>query len=301
MIKIMADSTCDLSEEVIAKYDIDVVPLTVVIDGENYRDRIDIQPDEIYEKLPTMSELPTTAMPSPSAYINVFEAGIDKGYNEFLCICMSSGTSGSYQSAVLAKELFYENNPDSEIKIHIVDSQCMSHGSGWLILKSAKLKELGAGFEDLVLFNETVKTCVRHFLSVDDLNNLIKSGRLSSGAALIGKVLNVKPVMSMKDGKGAVVAKFRGQKKVLNHYVEEFKKCVHKGLTDFTIIGYTSNKKVAEKLKEKLVNETFFDGEIHIMQMGAAVGTHVGLGGLSFYFVQKREEFMEKIEQLKWK
>lgn len=301
MIKIMADSTCDLSDEVIAQYDLDIVPLNVIIDGEGYRDRIDIQPDEIYEKLSEMKELPTTTMPCPSAYIDVFEKGIKNGYDSFLCICMSSGTSGSYQSAVLAKDLYFEQNPDSDLNIYIVDSTCMSHGSGWLVIKSAMLKELGASFEDLIKFNETVKKCVRHFLSVDDLANLIKSGRISSGAALIGKVLNVKPIMSMKDGKGAVVAKLRGQKKVLNHYVEEFKKSVHKGLTDFTIIGYTSNKSIAEKLKEKLLNETLFDGEIYIMQMGAVVGTHVGLGGLSFYFVQKREEFLEKIDQLKFK
>lgn len=163
----------------------------------------------------------------------------------------------------------------------------MSHGSGWLILKSAKLLELGYSFDQLVEFNEKHKTRVKHFLSVDDLNNLIKSGRLTNVSAFIGKLLRVKPIMSMKQGKGAIVAKERGRNKVLKFYVDEFIRRVEKEVTDFVIIGYTSDVNVANVLKEKIINETDFQGEIYIMQMGVAVGTHVGLGGLSMFFLEK--------------
>lgn len=286
MIKIIADSTCDLSDEILKKYDIGIAPLTIKIGDKVFRDRVDIQPDEFYHQLEALEELPTTAMPSPTEFINLFEEAHSNGCNEIICITMSSGTSGSYQSAVIAKEYFDEKTNGS-VKVHVVDSKCMSHGSGYLILKTAILRERGASFDELVDFNETYKTNIKHFLSVDDLDNLIKSGRLTEVSALIGKVLKVKPVMSMRNGKGAIVAKVRGRKKVFSHYIDEYKKRVDILLTDFVIIGYTSDRSIAETMKTKLLTETGFKGDVYVMQMGVSVGTHVGLGGLSMYFIEK--------------
>lgn len=287
MIKIMADSTCDLSKEIIAKYDIGIAPLSIIIKGQTYRDKIDMEPDDFYNILGELEEEITTSMPSPTEYLKIIDKAIETGHTEILCICMSSGTSGSYQSAVLAKDYFYQENPESPIKIHVVDSKSMSHGSGWLIIKSARLRESGATFEQLIEFNESYKKNVKHFLCVDDLSNLIRSGRLSNASALIGKILKIKPIMTMKKGKGAIVAKERGQNKVLKHYVEEFIDRNDEKVTDFIIIGYTSVKAIAEKLMEKLKLETSFKGDIFIMQMGIAVGTHVGLGAVSMFFIEK--------------
>lgn len=163
----------------------------------------------------------------------------------------------------------------------------MSHGSGLLLLKSALMRERGATFEELVEFNETYKTNVKHYLSVDDLDHLIKSGRLSNASAFLGKLLMLKPIMTMKNGKGAIVAKERGLKRVLVHYVQEFIKRNDEKMTEFAIIGYTSDIKVAQNLKVKLEKETDFKGDIHIMQMGVSVGTHVGLGALSMFLWRK--------------
>ncbi|MFD3157108.1 DegV family protein [Haloimpatiens sp. FM7330] len=290
MIKIIADSTCDLSQDVVEKYNISLAPLTINIEGKKYRDRIDIDPNEFYNIIEDLAEYPTTAMPSPTEYLDIMKQAIEDGYTKILCICMSSGTSGSYQSAVIAKDYFFEEMPNSTVKIHILDSKCMSHGSGWLVLKSAILKEKGATFEELVDFNETYKTSVKHFLCVDDLDHLIKSGRLSNASAFVGKLLRIKPIMSMKDGKGAIVAKERGLKKVLKHYVEQFIIRKNDVITDFIIIGYTSDITLAENLKNKLIKDANFTGEIFIMQMGVAVGTHVGLGALSMYFVEQRHQ-----------
>ncbi len=226
-------------------------------------------------------------MPSPEEYLKIMYNAIEDGYDEILCICMSSGTSGAYQSAVLAKNYFFENNPDSSVKIHVVDSLSMSHGSGWLILKSAKLLEAGYSFDELIEFNETYKTRVKHLLCVDDLNNLIKSGRLTNASAFIGKILRVKPIMSMRKGKGAIVAKERGRNRVLKFYVDEFVRRANKEITDFIIVGYISDINVAKDLIEKIKTETVFKDEIYIMQMGVAAGTHVGLDGLSMFFVEK--------------
>lgn len=286
MIKIMADSTCDLSDEILKQYDISIAPLTVTMDGKTYLDRVDITADEFYSMMENLENPPTTGMPSPASYLDIMKEAVAKGQDEILCICMSSGTSGAYQSAVLAKDYFYEEFPDSEVKIHVVDSKSMSHGSGWLLIKSARLRDKGATFQELIDFNETYKTNVKHFLTVDDLNHLIRSGRLSGASAIIGKMLKLKPIMSMKDAKGSIVAKERGRRKVLAHYINEFKKRNDEALTDFIIIGYTTDKSYADNLKTKFLEETSFRGDIYMMQMGVAVGTHVGPGGLSLFFME---------------
>ena len=287
MTKIMADSTCDLSDEILKMYNISLAPLTINIGDKIYKDRVDIQPDEFYGMLEALPEFPTTGMPSPSKYLQIIKEAVESGHKEILCICMSSGTSGAYQSAIIAKDYFFEENPDSDVKIHVVDSKSMSHGSGWLILKSAMMREQGASFEELVAFNENYKKKIKHFLSVDDLDHLLKSGRLTNASAFIGKILRLKPIMSMKNGKGAIVAKERGLKNVLNQYTQEFIKRNDPEMTDFIIIGYTSDIKVAENLKAKLQLDTDFSGDIHIMQMGVSVGTHVGLGAISMFFMEK--------------
>lgn len=286
-IKIIADSTCDLSGEILNKYNVSIVPLVVTIDGKEYRDRIDIDTDEFYSNLNAFKNHPTTSQPNPSAFVESIKQAEEQGFEEVICICMSSGTSGSYQSAALAKELFHSTYPESKLRYRVIDSVSMSHGSGWLIMKCAMLLEEGYSLDELVDYCEGVKYRIKHFLSVDDLSNLIRSGRISGAGAMIGKVLNIKPIMSMKSTKGAVIAKKRGHQQVLEYYVEEFRKNVDLEQSNFIIIGYTSDVHKAENLKNKLLNETQFKGDIYIMQMGVAVGTHVGLGGLSMFYVEK--------------
>ena len=230
---------------------------------------------------------PKTAMPAPTLFIEHFEKAYASGVKEMLCICMSSKTSGSYQSAVIAKEYFDNEHEGEDYKLHIVDSTSMSHGSGWLLLKSARMREKGISFDEVVEYVESHKMRVKHFLSVDDLDNLVRSGRLRYGSALIGKIIKVKPIMTMKQGEGAIVSKERGRKKVLEHYINAFNERADLSETDFVIVGYTSDRLYAENLVHMIEDETEFKGEIFVMQMGVSVGNHVGLGGLSFYFIEK--------------
>lgn len=287
MFKLIADSTCDLSDEVLSKYQIDIAPLSIIIEGQTYRDRLDIDSDTFFSRIAEYKTHPTTAMPAPAIFLDFFEKAYEAGDREILCICMSSKTSGSYQSAVIAKDYFDKEHEGESYKLHVVDSTSMSHGSGWIILKSARMREKGISFDDVVAYVEANKTRVKHFLSVDDLDNLVRSGRLRYGSALIGKIIKVKPIMTMKQGEGAIVSKERGRKKVLEHYITAFNQRVDLSETDFVIVGYTSDKLYAENLVHLIEDETEFKGEIFVMQMGVSVGTHVGLGGLSFYFMEK--------------
>ena len=164
-------------------------------------------------------------------------------------------------------------------------------------MKCATLIDKGYTFEELIEYCESIKYRIKHYLSVDDLDNLIRSGRLSNTSGVIGKLLNVKPIMSMKNTKGAVIAKKRGTRQVYNYYIEEFLKRVDYEQTNFVIIGYTSDINKAENLKAML-SETEFKGDIYIMQMGVAVGTHVGLGGLSMFFVEKpHDDFLDHMKE----
>lgn len=288
-IKLMADSTCDLSQHILDQYDISIAPLVVNIDGREFKDRIDITPEEFYKELPTYKAAPTTSMPTPESYLSCFRDAETAGHDEVLCINMSSGTSGSYQGAVLAKSLYFEQYPESGIRIEVIDSVSMSHGTGWLIMKCARLREKGYTFDQLIAYCESMKYRIKHFLSVEDLQNLIRSGRISNTGAMIGKMLNIQPIMSMKDTKGVIVAKKRGHQHVLRYYIEEFMKRVDEKESDFIIIGYTSDIRKAENLKTQFLTETGFKGEVFIMQMGVAVGTHVGLNGLSMFFAEKAQ------------
>jgi len=303
MIRIIADSTCNLSQEIIDKYDILIAPLTITINGETYVDYKEISPQDLYDQLPSLKELPTTAAPSPAIFVDMLKADVKNNIKEFLIITMSSLTSGTYQSAVVGKDTFLEENHDDEVRIHVVDSQSMSHGSGYLVMKSCMMRDNGATLDELVEFNETYKTRVKHFLSVGDLDNLVKSGRLSHTSAIVGKVLHVEPIMTMKGGRGSIVGKVRGHKKVLHYYVDEYKKRVDTEMTDFVIIGYTSDLSYAKALEKLFVEETGFDGDIYIIQMGATVGTHVGLGGVSMFFIEKPKThsniYIEKIGEMK--
>lgn len=292
MFKIITDSTCDLDKDLLEKYDISIAPLSITINDKTYLDRIDITADYLFSILEGLDKSPATAAPSPIMFYNLIEEAVEKNHKQILIITMSSGTSASYKSACIAKQMYDEK--DNEIELDVIDSYSMSHGSGYLILKIARLRELGMSYKDAINFATRFKQKVVHLLSVDDLDNLIRSGRLSNASAFIGKLLRIKPIMSMKGKKGAIVAKTRGIKGVLNYYINSFKEHCDISMTDFIIIGYTSDKAYALNLKTKLLNETNYKGEIFIMQMGVSVGVHVGLGGLSMYYI-KNEESLDAI------
>lgn len=301
MIRIIADSTCNLPNEILEKYNVLIAPLTITVNGKTYVDYEEITPSQLYEQLPNLKQLPTTAAPSPSVFVEMFVKDLKQGIKDFIIIAMSSGTSATYQSAMVAKETFLQETDIQDVRIHVVDSLSMSHGSGYLIMKTGAMRDAGATFEELVEFNETYKVRVKHYLSVGDMDNLLKSGRLGHTSAIIGKMLKVEPIMTMKKGKGAICGKVRGKKKVIRYYVDEFKRRVDKEVSDFIIIGYTSNMSYAHDLKKALQAETEYSDNIYIMQIGAVVGTHVGLGGLSMFFIEKPKikQYSDKYTEVK--
>ena len=187
-VKIIVDSTVDLTPEVRAQ--VKAVPLSVRFGEQEYQDGVTITADKFYEMLVRSEELPTTSQPTPAAFEDVFREEVEAG-NEVMCITIASKLSGTYQSATIAAEEF----PG---KVFVVDSRTAAVGSGILAKHALKLVEQGMGAEQIL--NELIgmRKKVRLYFMVDTLEYLKKGGRLNAAVAVVGGLLNIKPILDRK-------------------------------------------------------------------------------------------------------
>ncbi len=280
-VKIIVDSASDLSLEEAKNNEIIVLPLKTLIDGKEYRDGIDITAYEFYEKLEECDELPTTSQVSPAEFIDVYESVVSGG-DEAVVITLSSVLSGTYQSAVIALEGY-------EDKIHIVDSLNVAVGQQILIRYAMRLRDEGYGAKAIADELEKVKGRVCLLARVDTLEYLMKGGRVSKSAAIVGGVLNIKPVVTVEEGAVVVVGKARGSKmsnNLLNQTIDkkggiDFSMpamLVYSGLDDALLKGYVENCR------------NLWEGNIEnlpVTVLGSTVGTHVGPGAIGVAFFVK--------------
>ena len=195
---ICCDSSGDIPDKLIEQYGIRMIPFYVSFDAEHYqKERVEISVEEFYEKMTSEKIFPKTSLPSIEDYKAVFEETLEKGL-DVLCICLSRKFSGSYQAAVNARSIVLEENP--EAKIAVIDSAWATSAEGLYILQAAKMKEAGYSFEDTVSRLEELKAKGRVVFTLDVLDYLKEGGRIGKAAALAGKMLNVKPLIMMKDG-----------------------------------------------------------------------------------------------------
>ena len=212
-IKILSDSTCDLSPELLAQYDISLVPLTVIKNDREYKDRVNITPADIFAHVASGGALCSTSAVSVGEYADQFEkyAG---SYDAVIHINLGSGFSSSYQNACVAAS-DYDN-------VYCVDSMNLSAGQGLLAIAARKLAQEGLAAEEIVRRLEALVPKVEASFLVDKLDYLAKGGRCSSAAALGANLLNLKPCIEVKEGKMSVVKKYRGNyAKCLSSYVKE--------------------------------------------------------------------------------
>ncbi|MGL5693892.1 MAG: DegV family protein [Peptostreptococcaceae bacterium] len=269
-IKIVCDSLSDVPKDLIDKYDIEVVPLTVIIDNIEYKDGIDITVDEFYKKLREENLSPTTSQATYIQFKEVFEKYIEEG-KDIIYIAGSSTATGTYQSAVMAKN-------DLNGNIYTYDSQSFSYGIGSLVVKAAKLASEGKTCEEIIKEIEIMKekTCV--FFSVDTLEYLKKGGRISSTKATIGNILNIKPILEVKDGLVSQVSQVRGKKHIISKFVELVKESCGDDLSNQVVgIGYSDDLKEREKLIEAVKSELNVK-EIQLFIVGTCIGSHAGPG-----------------------
>jgi len=212
-IKILSDSTCDLPQELLDRYDITLFPLTVVKDGKNYRDNVTITPADIFAHVAAGGDLCSTAAGNVSEYEELFSQYAEK-YDGIVHINIGSGFSSCHQNACLAAMEF-----DNVI---VIDSQNLSTGQGHIVVKAAQLAKTCASLPELKEQIEAYVPRVETSFVLDQLKYMVKGGRCSSAAALGANLLNLKPCIEVRDGKMSVVKKYRGTyAKCLASYVKD--------------------------------------------------------------------------------
>lgn len=286
--QIFSDSSCDLSIELAKAYNIRVIPYYITFDKEHYyKEHEEISNEEFYEKL-TGKVFPKTSLPSVQDYINAFREAIEAG-QDVLCFCLTAKFSGSYQSAVNAKLMLEEDYPDA--KIEIIDSIQATAGQGLIVLQAARMKEAGYSLEEVVEKAESIKNTARIMFTVDTLEYLQKGGRIGKVTSLAGTMLNLKPMIVLKESELMPYSNVRGRKKALEktiamveEYFEENKESYDD--YDFCMANATTmeeTKMVQEKVEELIGRKLDFP----IFQIGVTIGTYTGPGAVGICFVKK--------------
>lgn len=275
MIQLVTDSSADLPKEWLDKYNISVVPLTIHIDGEEYLEGKNLQPQEFCEKMFNSRELPKTSQPSPQAFADCFRALAAGG--PILCLTISSGLSGTYQSACIGRDM-------SGAEVTVFDTLAGSLAHGFQLVEAARLAEQGQTIDRIVEFLEEYKKHSNILILLDTLENVIKGGRLGKFQGSVAKILDIKVLLEGVKGKIEVVEKVRGKKRFLDRAIE----IIGERKADFanTVFGIThiDNLRDAEFLKNEIMKR-YRPKEVIINYMGATMGTYAGRGGMivSFY------------------
>ncbi|GGA21919.1 DegV family protein [Paenibacillus physcomitrellae] len=280
---IVTDSTADVPKSIVEAYGIHVIPMVVRFGEDSYREGIDMTAGEFYERLENEKELPTTSQTSPSEYMEVFRGLLEANPSSaVISIHLSSGMSGTYQASMLGKDML-EEELGHPVDVHVVDSRCASYGFGMLVTAAARLVEEGA--DTAAILREVERLIqVRHlYFMVDTLEYLQKGGRIGRATALLGTLLNIKPILSVgEDGVIYSVDKARGRKKAIARMMELFRKDfgdvkdIHVALAD------SANPEGAEEILAELRNH-FTLHEVVRTDIGAVVGAHVGRGTVAVF------------------
>lgn len=282
---LVSDATLDLPMDLVDKYGIVVVPMAFNLDGQDilhYSDERNMTTEEFYDAL-RKGKMSATSQINPATYVEYFATVLEKG-EDILYVAFTSGLSGTYQSAMLAKGMLEDEFP--ERKIYIVDSLCASAGLGYFMNLVGQKKEAGMPLEELRDWVLENRSRVAHWFTVDDLFHLQRGGRLSFAEAMLGSALKIKPIISVdEEGKLYVENKVRGNKKSEEYIISKINDCMDDAEhTVFVAHGDCEDRAFA--LKEKLLEKTKAEN-IRITKIGPIIGTHTGPGMLAVLFMEK--------------
>lgn len=285
MIKIITDSASDIEAKQAEALGIILIPMQITFGEDSFRDKFDIQADEFYEKMANAKELPRTSQINPFIFEETFQKIKDNG-DIGLVILMSSGLSGTYDSAVSAAKKF-DN-------IYVVDSLAITVGEQCLISYAMQMIEQGMDIKEIVDALENNKKRIRILAILDTLEYLKKGGRISSATAFAGGLLNIKPVVTVEDGVVGMLGKARGTKNgnnLLNELIEKY------GGIDYDMPAFSGYTGLIE---EKIKLDNFIDDSKEkwgkfttppsVVRIGSTIGTHVGPGAVAIGFFTKTSD-----------
>ena len=281
--RIITDSCCDLPNDIRAKLDIDVIELSLLFHGEEHIALTDEKIKAMYDAL-RHGESASTSAVNPTGWRNVIEPVLKAG-EDALVMAFSSGLSTTYQSAVIAAAELLEEYPDRKIKV--VDTLGASLGQGMYVWHACKKRDEGLSLEELYDWCEANKQNMAHWFTVDDLMFLKRGGRISAATALLGTMLNIKPILHVdENGKLVSVAKSRGRKSALEALV---KKMEADGLAEGNETIFLSHGDCLEDAEyvAKLCKERCGVKEVIISYVGAVIGSHSGPGTVALFYLGK--------------
>lgn len=273
-LAVITDSSAFLQAETLRKEDLFVLDIPVNIDGQEYVEGVNLTAQEFYEKMASASELPKTSQPSIAKLDEILSSLKAKGYTHALGLFLSSGISGFYQNIQYMKDE-YEG-----LTIAFPDTRITSAPLGYMVESVLKWAEQGDGFESILdKVTEQIEN-TSAFIMVDDLDHLVKGGRLSNGAAILGNLLSIKPILYFNDqGVIEVYEKVRTEKKATKRLVEIVKETTANGNYQITVIHGNAHQKAAD-LRQLLIDGGVAT-DVSIATFGSVIGTHLGEGSIA--------------------
>lgn len=278
-IHVVTDSGGDLPLEVRERLGIHVVPLTVQFGDEIYRDGVEISTSEFYTRLKADSLIPSTCQPSPADFVEIYEKIAEPG-DTIISIHLSSKMSGTYQSAVLASTMI-----DSAIQVKAIDSKAASMGIGLVAVAAIEAIQAEKNIDEIL---DDVQHAIDHlqvYFVVDTLEYLQKNGRIGLASALVGTLLNIKPILTLTDAEVAPFEKIRGKTKALKR-IRELSADFAKLYPDRKLrvaLSHADNYAEAQKLADELAKLLNLDGEVLIGEIGPTIGVHTGPGAVALF------------------
>jgi len=279
MVKIITDSASDLPKEYIKKYNIEIVPLTVELEGKIYKDGVDITTEKFNQLMIKSNQLPKTAHPSPETFKKVFLKYINDGY-DILCLTISSKLSGTYQSAMIAK-----NNIKTSEKIFVFDTLAASSGEALQVIKASKLIQKGEKIKEVLRKLTEYRNRINILILLDTLENIVKGGRLTKIQGVIAKILNFKIILHNNEGAVEMLEKIRGKKRFFKKVLEIIDERMKKLNLSNLNVGITHVDNIEEAMMfKKIIEEKYNPKDIFVNHMGATIATYAGKGGIIISF-----------------
>lgn len=279
-VKIISDSTCDLSKELVQKYDIEVIPLYVVMNDKTLRDGIEAVPDDIYDYVSNSGNLPSTSAANLDNYLEVFQKWHNEGY-AVVHFNISGEFSSSYHNACMATEEVGD--------VYVVDSRNLSTGQGLVVLHGAEMAQNGASAEEIYNSCNEITSKIEASFVIDKLDYLYKGGRCSALSAFGANLLSLKPCIEVVDGKMKPTKKYRGNfGRVITSYVSD--KLKDRDDIDKHRIFITHTKcsqEIVDDVRNKIIEICPDFNEIIETTAGCTITTHCGPNTLGILFVRK--------------
>ncbi|SDZ74253.1 EDD domain protein, DegV family [Thalassobacillus cyri] len=281
-VKIICDSASDLSQEHFDRNNIEMVPLKVTLNEEEYLDGKTITPKKVYDAM-REGAAPKTSQVSPQAFKEFFTRYAEAG-QPCIYFALSSELSGTYQTAKMMEDEVKTEHPDFDL--HIVDTKCASLGYGLVVLRAAELAADGASIQEILDIGTYHAEHMEHIFTVDDLEYLYRGGRVSKTAAFVGTLLKIKPLLHVEEGKLIPLEKIRGAKKVLKRMLDIMKERGEDLSNQPIAISHADDLENAEQLAS-MIKEEFGTEQIHIEMVGSAIGAHAGPGTIALFFLNQ--------------